>query len=85
MQVQSVADGKQLQFSVKDSGIGMNKEQCEALFKPFSQVDDSSSRRYGGAGLNSVDLQESAGTMVVEFGWRARPVGYNFPFHGQLR
>ncbi|WP_341715197.1 PAS domain S-box protein [Limnobacter sp.] len=51
LQVQSVADGKQLQFSVKDSGIGMNKEQCEALFKPFSQVDDSSSRRYGGAGL----------------------------------
>lgn len=51
LQVQSVADGKQLQFSVKDSGIGMNKEQCEALFQPFSQVDDSSSRRYGGAGL----------------------------------
>ena len=51
LQVQSISDGKQLQFSVKDSGIGMNAQQCAELFKPFSQVDDSTSRRYGGAGL----------------------------------
>lgn len=51
LQVQSVDNGKQLQFSVKDTGIGMNEKQCAELFKPFSQVDDSSSRRYGGAGL----------------------------------
>lgn len=51
LQVQSLDNGKQLQFSVKDTGIGMNEKQCAELFKPFSQVDDSSSRRYGGAGL----------------------------------
>jgi len=51
LQVQSVASGTQLQFSVNDTGIGMNQEQCSALFEPFRQVDDSSSRRYGGAGL----------------------------------
>ncbi|WP_442918734.1 ATP-binding protein [Limnobacter sp.] len=51
LQVQSTDNGRQLLFSVKDTGIGMSEEQCAELFKPFSQVDDSSSRRYGGAGL----------------------------------
>ncbi len=40
-----------LQFSVKDSGIGMTKEQISNLFKPFSQADTSTTRKYGGTGL----------------------------------
>ena len=37
--------------SVKDSGIGITKEDAEKLFQPFSQASDPSLRRFGGTGL----------------------------------
>ena len=59
-----------LQFSVKDTGIGIAPDQLNKLFNAFTQADASIHRQYGGTGLGLVISQElitqMGGTLTVE-------------------
>ncbi|WP_322905827.1 ATP-binding protein [Paenibacillus sp. SGZ-1009] len=59
-----------LRFRIKDSGIGIAKQDQNKLFQSFSQVDDSQSREFGGTGLGLVISQQIVelmqGTITVE-------------------
>ncbi|HEY9704967.1 MAG TPA: ATP-binding protein, partial [Allocoleopsis sp.] len=45
---------QEIQFSIQDNGIGIPPARLNRLFQPFSQVDSSTSRKYGGTGLGLV-------------------------------
>jgi CheY-like chemotaxis protein len=56
------ADGM-LEFAVSDSGIGITAEQRDKLFRPFTQVDGSATRRHGGTGLG-LSIVRSLATLM---------------------
>lgn len=79
-------DDALLHFSVRDTGIGIPTEKLDRLFKSFSQVDSSTTRKYGGTGLGLAISRQLVEMMGGAIGARSDPgTGSEFWFTLPLR
>ena len=76
MSCSTLDDGRQrISGSVADTGVGVPAEARESLFDAFTQVDSSSTRRYGGTGLGLAICNNLVKLMDGSLGYSDRPAG----------
>lgn len=75
------AEQNRLKFSVRDTGIGMSLEEQKKIFKPFSQVDGSTTRKFGGTGLGLMIVKDLVEAMHGQVTVKSVPkCGSDFSF-----
>jgi len=74
----------EIHFEIKDTGIGIPEDKMDRLFHPFSQVDASTTRRFGGTGLGLAICNRLAKMMGGEM-WAESEIGKGSTFHFTIR
>jgi CheY-like chemotaxis protein/HPt (histidine-containing phosphotransfer) domain-containing protein len=69
--IEELGDRVKIRIAVKDTGIGIPKDQHEKIFESFTQADVSTTRRYGGTGLGTTIAKKLTELMGGEIGLKS--------------